>query len=96
MKSSKLVIIVPILIVSLVVLGVFGIKYTTQLKPKKAVVNPTPAALPSLKEPTGKPQVGFDKIQSTKPVSDLRKELDASKDSGTSDIDSLAADASAL
>lgn len=96
MKSSKLVIIVPLLVASLVVLGVFGVKYVTQSGAKTAVANPTPATLPLLKEPTGKPQVGFDKIQSTKPVSDLRKELDASKDSGTSDIDSLAADASAL
>ena len=97
MKSSPLVIIVPLLIVLIVVGGVFGAKYYNESqKMKTVVVNPTPVPLPLKQVPTGKPNVGFSDIQSTKPVSDLRQVLESTQDSGTSDLDSLAADASAL
>lgn len=96
MKSSPLVVIVPLIIALIVITGVVGVKYVTESQQKAVVVIPTPASLPSLQEPTGKPQVGFDNLQNTEPVSDLRKALESTKDTDTSDIDSLQAAASLL
>lgn len=97
MKSSPFVIIIPVVVALLVVLGVVGFAYISAAPAKQAAVTgilPTPA-IPKLRE-AGKPQVGFDTIQSTQPVSDLRKALESAGDGGFSDLDSLAADAAAL
>jgi len=96
MKSSPFVIIIPVVVALLVVGGVIGFTYISAPAKQTTLVGalPTPA-IPKLRD-VGKPQVGFDTIQSTQPVSDLRKALESAEDTGFSDLETLAADAAAL
>lgn len=98
MKSSPLVIIVPLLIASIVVGGVVVSKYMFSAAKEDVVGNgsPTPAGIPPLYVPTGKPQVGFEVIQPMSPVSDLRQSLQTTEDDGMTEFDSLMSEASTL
>jgi len=92
-----LVIIIPLVIAVIIVASVVIVRYFSPVpKESQAAPNPTPANFPPLIVPTGKPVVGFDQLQSTTPVSDLRQELIDASDSGSSDLDSLGQEASTL
>lgn len=98
-KSSSLVVIIPLVLAALVVGGVLAAKYAFPVTKESAMsanVSPTPAGIPSLHVPTGKPQAGFGAIQPVSPVSDLRQSLQTTGDEGLSEFDSLISDASKL
>lgn len=95
MKSST-VIIIPLVVIGLIVGAVFAVKFVTDSSSSTSVAVPTPVPLPGLSDSNGKPKVGFDGIQSTQPVVDLRRALDMANDTGFSDIETLEKDASAL
>lgn len=93
MKSSILVIIVPIAIATLVTGSVLVMRYLSPVpRASEATLDRTStvsAIVPSLTVPTGVPIVGFDKIQSTEPVSDLRQAFVAARDTVAEDFQDL-------
>lgn len=97
MKSSPLVLIIPLLIAALIVGSVLVVRYLSPVPTEsRAAANPIPASYPALFIPTGKPEVGFSQIQGTQPVSDLRASLESASDSGSLEFDSLEKEASSL
>jgi len=98
-KSSPLVIIIPLIVALLVVGSVAVVKYFSPVpKESKAATEPmpTPAEIPAFTGEAGAPSSGFDEVEPSSPVSDLRNELDASVDSGDTDINLLEEEANSL
>lgn len=98
-SSSPLVIMIPLIVISLIIGGVFVYKALTSASTSQQVVLPSKASpvAPGLTGQAGKPTVGFDKLQAANPVSDLRQEFDSSStDAGITDLDSLQTQASTL
>lgn len=96
-KSSSLVIIIPLIIALLVVGSVVLVKYVSPVPKESEAVNiAVPKNIPRLVIPSGKPEAGFEKIQLTQPVSDLRLALDGASDSGNLDLESLEQEAASL
>ncbi len=98
-KSSPLVYILPILIAMGIVAGVIAVRYFSPVPSESKAVRSTEstsAALPRLKVPTGVPVVGFDSVQSTEPVSDLRQTYEAARDSVAEDFETLEKDINAF
>lgn len=96
-KSSPFVLIIPLIIAIIVAVSVVVVRYFSPVpQENKAAPNPTPENIPPLIVPTSKPVVGFDQMQSTTPVSDLRDSLNQAADSGTSELDSLSQEAASL
>lgn len=97
MKSSPLVIIIPLIIAALIVGSVFVVRYMSpQPLESRAAAQPTPASFPKLQVPTGVPEVGFGQLQPVAPVSDLRVSLENVQDDGMGEFDSLASEAAQL
>ena len=97
MKSSPLVIIVPLIIAALIVGSVLVVRYISpQPLESRAAARPTPASYPKLQVPTGVPDVGFGQLQPVAPVSDLRASLEDVNDDGMGEFDALASDAAKL
>lgn len=95
-KSSIWVIIIPLIIALLIIGSVVAVRYFSPVPETSQAANPTPASFPSLTVPSGKPEVGFDKMQPIAPVSDLRQEYEDASDSSESEIDALEKEASSL
>lgn len=97
-KSSSLVIIIPLVIALLVVGSVMVVKYFSPVPEESRAFQPAPtaASIPKLAVPSGKPETGFDKMQPTTPVSDLRQSYEGVTDSGATDFDALKEEASSL
>ncbi len=96
-KSSVLVIIVPLLIAGIVVGSVLVVRYFSPVpEESKAALNPAPSVYPELIDPTGKPEVGFESLQPSEPVSDLRMEFETASDSSGEAIEILEREAASF
>ncbi len=96
-KSSPLVVIIPLIIALLIIASVLIVRYFSPVpEESRAAANPTPVSFPRVGVPTSKPIVGFEEVQSTTPVSDLRDSFNQASDGGTAVLDSLEQEASSL
>lgn len=98
-KSSPLVIVIPLIIALIVVGSVAVVKYLSPVPKESKAATQTgtiSSEIPSFSGSAGSPAAGFDALQQANPVSDLEEDLNASKDSGDSEINDLEKEADSL